>query len=231
MNDFIIHRALLDKNCIENSITSIEKCINKNMAFEIDLHILKDNEVIVFHDDNLLRMTGLDRYIRECTFNDIKLLYLNNSNEHIPTLDDVLKITKGKVLIDIELKFDNKRFLLEKRVIEKLQQYDGDIIISTFDYKAVNYLKKKTNYKIGLILPDKSSKEINVFEKIILEIFDFMRLCKPDYIICSLKDSTEKRIIKFRDKGNKIILWTIKNLFEYDLYKQYGDTYLVENII
>lgn len=231
MNKIIAHRALLDSSCTENTLSSIQKCISKNIAFEIDLHILKDNKIIVFHDDNLLRMTGLKKYVRNCSYDEIKLLTLKNSFEHIPTLDEVLNITRGKVLINIELKFDNKRFLLEDEVIKKLDGYNGEVIISSFDYKTINYINKKTKYKTALIIPDTTNKEINFLEKIVLHLLDFTKFCKPNYYACSLKQSTEKRIIKLRKKGNKIILWTIKNLFEYDQYKQNGDVYLVENII
>ena len=109
----IAHRGLYDEKIPENSMKAFEKAVSKNIPIEFDIHVLKDKNIVVFHDDNLYRMTGVDKKLIECTYEDIKNYKLKNTKETIPLLKDVLKMVNGKVLLDIELKSDHKLYDLE----------------------------------------------------------------------------------------------------------------------
>lgn len=122
--NLIAHRGMHSiKNGIpENSIKAFEKAIENSYIIELDVHILKDKSVIVFHDDNLKRMTGLNKDVRDVSYNEIKDLKLQNTNFNIPLLKDVLKLVDGKVPIIIELKTDVKCGSLEKETIKESMQ-------------------------------------------------------------------------------------------------------------
>lgn len=137
--NMIAHRGLHNKLIPENSLEAFKNCVERNIPFEFDVHILKDGTIIVFHDANLKRMTGIDKYLINCDYEEVSKLYLGNSKEKMPTLDEVLKLVDGKVSLDIEFKYDQKRYLLEKALIKKLKDYKGDFVLKSFDYKAVLY--------------------------------------------------------------------------------------------
>lgn len=61
--NLITHRGMHDiKNGIpENSLKAFEKAMKNNYIIELDLHILRDDTVVVFHDDNLQRITGINK--------------------------------------------------------------------------------------------------------------------------------------------------------------------------
>ena len=59
----IAHRGLHSEEVPENSLLSYEKAIEKNFPIEIDVRIIDDGTVIVFHDDTLGRMTDKDGYV------------------------------------------------------------------------------------------------------------------------------------------------------------------------
>ena len=48
----------------ENSMLAFKRAIENNLIIELDVHVLKDGTVVVFHDDNLKRMTGIDKDIK-----------------------------------------------------------------------------------------------------------------------------------------------------------------------
>ena len=99
---FIAHRGIHNNlNIPENSIKSFKRAISKNIPIELDIHLTSDDKLVVFHDDNLIRMTGLYKKIRKCTYDEISKLKLLNTNEVIPLLSDVLDLINGKVLLDI----------------------------------------------------------------------------------------------------------------------------------
>lgn len=58
--NIISHRGLHDNNKVpENSMVSFKRALRKKYIIELDVHLLKDNTVVVFHlDANLKRMTG-----------------------------------------------------------------------------------------------------------------------------------------------------------------------------
>lgn len=231
--NMIAHRGLHNKLIPENSLEAFKKCVERNISIEFDVHILKDGTLIVFHDDNLKRMTGIDKYLINCDYEEVSKLYLENSKEKIPTLDEVLKLVDGRVSLDIELKYDQKRYLLEKALIKRLKDYKGDFVLKSFDYKAVLYLKTHTNYKVGLLLYDtkKHKKETLWIERFILRHVNFLKLVKPDFVACELSMFPTCRIAKYRKKGHPVYIWTIRTKEELKTAKQYGDYYLVEKII
>ena len=109
----IAHRGVHnEKDIIENSLEAFKEAVNKNYIIELDVHFLKDGEVVVFHDDNIERMTGINKNLKDCTYDEIRNIKLLNKNTYIPKFSDVLKLVDGKVPILIELKNDNKVGLL-----------------------------------------------------------------------------------------------------------------------
>ncbi|MEG0022190.1 MAG: glycerophosphodiester phosphodiesterase family protein [Bacilli bacterium] len=227
------HRGCHNEKIPENSMSAFKECLKKGTPFEFDVHILKDGNVIVFHDDNLIRMTGKNKKINECTLEDLKHVYLLNSNEKIPLFKDVLNLVNGKVMLDIELKFDHKKYLLEDEVIKLLKDYKGDVILKSFDYKTVNYLKKNTNYKVGLLFPniDNPKYGYNKLKKFLIRNTNFNYIIKPDFIACQKTALNDKPIKKYKKSGKPVIVWTIKSKEELKKYKDGADSYILENII
>ena len=218
--NIITNRLIHNKYIPANSMKAFSLALKKNIPIEFDVHILKDKNIVVFHDDNLKRMTNKDKFIKECTYEEIKDLKLKNTNEKIPLLKDVLKLVDGKVLLDIELKMDVTDHSLEDGLIEILKDYNGKVILKSFDYRKVKYLKKHTNYKIGLLI-----KRMSGFKDFIIRNINFNIMIKPDFLACN-KNMLDCKSVKTFKKD--IYIWTIKNKDELKIYK--SDYYISENI-
>ena len=132
----------------------------------------------------------------------------------------MLKLVDGKVLLDIELKMDVTDHSLEDGLIEILKDYNGEVILKSFDYRKVKYLKKHTNYKIGLLI-----KRMSGFKDFIIRNINFNILIKPDFLACN-KNMLDCKSVKTFKKD--IYIWTIKNKDELKIYK--SDYYITENI-
>ena len=218
--NIIAHRGIHNEAIPENSMKAFSLALKKNIPIEFDVHILKDKNIVVFHDDNLKRMTNKNKFIKECTYEEIKDLKLKNTDEKIPLLKDVLKLVDGKVLLDIELKMDVTDHSLEDGLIEILKDYNGEVILKSFDYRKVKYLKKHTNYKIGLLI-----KRMSGFKDFIIRNINFNIIIKPDFLACN-KNMLDCKSVKTFKKD--IYIWTIKNKDELKIYK--SDYYISENI-
>ncbi len=212
-NLHIAHRGLHNNEIPENSIKSFIEALNKNMAIELDIRLLKDKNIVVFHDENLKRMTGINKKIENCTYEDIKNIYLKETTEKIPLLKDVLELINNKVLLIIELK--NKKVGLEKEVIKILDNYEN-FCIQSFNLKTLYYFKViRPKYIIGLLVSSKRKTKTKYF-------------IKTDFISHSLKGIDNKYIKRKKSKNIPIFVWTIRNNEELLLAQKYGDSFIAE---
>ena len=102
----IAHRGLHNVKAPENSLAAFRLAIEHGNVIELDVHMLADGKIVVFHDDNLKRMTGVDAVIKDKTFAELSKLWLKKSSQKIPLLTEVLDLVDGKVPIIIEIKYD-----------------------------------------------------------------------------------------------------------------------------
>jgi glycerophosphoryl diester phosphodiesterase len=130
----IAHRGLWNESAPENSIAAYERAIADNYPIEIDVQMLADGEMVVFHDRSGKRMTGHNSVISEMCRDDIMKLCLCGTQHTIPFLRDVLKCVDGRVPILIEMKghgCDKKLFMHNLKKV--LREYRGVLALSSFD--------------------------------------------------------------------------------------------------
>ncbi|MBR3362908.1 MAG: glycerophosphodiester phosphodiesterase [Bacilli bacterium] len=224
-SNLIAHRGLHNKDIPENSIKAFKNAIKYNYIIELDVHLLKDNTIIVFHDDNTKRMTGINKVLKNSTYDEIKDLKLKNTNQKIPTLEETLKTINEKVPVIIELKYDQKTGLLEKELVKILDNYKGKFCIKSFNPLSIRWFKKhRPNYIRGLLI---NYKKKNLFDKINLNKLTRF-LCKPDFISCSYKLHNNKTIKKYMKK-KPVLAWTIKNNENFSLYKDKFYNLIIDN--
>lgn len=229
--NLIAHRGMHNINLgiPENSTIAFKKAIANNFIIELDLHILKDNKIVVFHDDNLERMTGLNKLLKECTYEEIKNLKLKNTNNFIPLFSEVLELVNGQVPIIIELKYDTKCGILEKATMELLKEYKGLYAIKSFNPLSVYWFKKNYPEVVrGQLSSNFKNEKWNIFKKFIMKSMIFNIISKPDFISYDVKALPNKKIEKIRK--NKLILgWTIRDNKAFEEKKNYCDNFICEN--
>ncbi|MBQ7798464.1 MAG: hypothetical protein IJ371_05015 [Clostridia bacterium] len=116
----------------ENSMPAFQKSMDLNLSIELDIHLTKDGQIVVFHDDNLKRMTGNNEFIKFLTYDQIKQYKLNNTDYHIPLLKEVFELVKGKVPILIEIKTNNNMKKLVPQLKKEIDNYKGKVFIQSF---------------------------------------------------------------------------------------------------
>lgn len=208
----IAHRGLHDANIPENSMAAFRKCIDNKIPIELDVHLLKDGHLAVFHDDNLKRMTGIDRDIHDMTKEDLNSIRLLGTEETIPMLEDVLKVVSGKVILDIEVKtLRGSSLEVCKRVAEALDDYSGPFFVKSFNPFYVAWFRFfRPNYQRGLLVSKLRSAKMSRIVKFLLYHMTFNFLCAPDFLALSKDDFSKKRIEKLRKKY-PILLWVVRN--------------------
>ena len=228
----IAHRGVHnEKDIIENSLEAFKEAVNKNYIIELDVHFLKDGEVVVFHDDNIERMTGINKNLKDCTYDEIRNIKLLNKNTYIPKFSDVLKLVDGKVPILIELKNDNKVGLLESSLVQILKKYNGKYAVQSFNPLSIRWFKNNyPNIIRGQLVCKFKNKKMDNIKKFILKTMFFNIITNPDFISHSVDDLSYKEVNKI--KKNKFILgWTVRNKERYDELIKYYDNLICEKFI
>ena len=225
-HNIIAHRGIHTKYP-ENSIKAFKEALKYNYIIEFDVHLLKDNTIVVFHDDNLRRMTGKNKKLNECTYEDIKNIKLLNTNNYIPKLEDVLELINGKVPIIVETKYDRSPGLLEQELVKRLDNYNGQFCVKSFSPLSIRWFRKnRPSYIRGLLI---GMKRKTFFDKLIhTRLITFFT--KQDFISCNYRLCNNKNIIRHKKK-RPVIAWTIRNNQNYLKYKDKFDSLIVDVVI
>ena len=138
------HRGYHDKPVIpENSLPAFRRAIERGFGAELDVHLLKDGTLAVFHDSDLRRCANVEGEIEDLTLDELKQLRLEGTDEQIPTFDEVLALFEHATPLIIELKTARGNHkALAKAVCERLDSYQGEFCIESFDPFALIDVKK-----------------------------------------------------------------------------------------
>ena len=137
------HRGLhsKDKTVPENSIKAFDLAASAGYGMELDVQLSRDGQVVVFHDDDLKRVCGVDSRVDEMTYAELRALNLCKTEEKIPLFVDVLATVAGRTPIIVELKTGKRNRELCKKTYEILRCYDGDVCIESFDPTIVGWFR------------------------------------------------------------------------------------------
>lgn len=136
------HRGLHDRlrGIPENSLAAFQEAAAHGFGAELDVHLTKDGRLVVIHDENIKRMTGVDANVCDLTGAELEQFTLIRTPEPIPYFEEVLPIFEhaGLPLI-IELKTVNGNYkALAKAVLDVLADYpELDYCIESFDPLAL----------------------------------------------------------------------------------------------
>jgi glycerophosphoryl diester phosphodiesterase len=175
-------------------------------------------------------MTGINKDLKDCTYEEIASLKLKNTDNYIPLFKDVLKIVNGKVPLLIELKSDNRVGRLEKEVMKELKNYKGKYAIQSFHPLTLLYLKKHYPDIIrGQLSCNFNNEKINPILKYLLKNMFFNFITKPDFVSYGIDSIPNKNVERFRKK-HLVLGWTIKTKADIEKAKKYCDNYIFENV-
>lgn len=223
---YIAHRGIHNDKIVENTLKAFYLAINYGVPIEFDINILKDGNIVVYHDKNLKRLMGVDRKLSSYSYDELKELFFPNSNSYIPLFSDALKQVDGKVLLVIEIK--NTEICSYQKYCEKivsiLENYSGNVVIKSFDIRIVYWFLKNTNYITGLLMI-KRKKSLYDF---IINKGVTLSILKPDFISVDYHIVDSKLVRNFR-QTKPVLVWTISNKQILKEVKDKADSFLVDN--
>lgn len=220
------HRGIFNnKDVPENSLKAFEKALYYHIPIELDIQLTIDNILVVFHDFNLKRMTGSNKLLQDCSYSELNKLFLLNTKEKIPTLQEVLNLVQGKVLLNIEIK-NTKRIKDTCNILMKELKNYSPFVLQSFHPGIVHFIKNNyPNTIVGYLIGDKKTYS-NSFYFSFLSHPLILNYCKPDFLSVSKELRKKKCFKKWKEKYS-IYLWTIKKREE---LRDDNISYICENL-
>lgn len=207
----VAHRGLHNEEYTENGMKAFKNAIDHNVAIELDVHLTKDNQLIVCHDADLKRTTGKVGIIEELTVEQIKGHYKLLDGGEIPTLQEVLDLVDEQVPILVELKTwkkNNKPLALRAREELKRIKDKKNIVVIAFDPRALLYFGKRGFMRSLLIA--KSDYYTWPF-RIFFESIDIEQVCLED-----------KKVRRYQ-RNHAVNTWTIETKEQFEKALPYVD--------
>ncbi len=131
---FFAHRGMHGPGRPENSIAAIEAAADLGWGVELDVRVLADGTVVVFHDDDFHRMTGVAGAVANATYLRASRLRLKGFGFHtIPKLSTILSLIRGRAPLYVELKpAASPAGALADAVAPLLTRYRGPVLAASF---------------------------------------------------------------------------------------------------
>jgi len=191
----------------ENTLASFKKAMEIGADYsELDVHLTKDGEVILLHDDTLDRTTNGKNGVWEYTLEEVKKLDAGSwfspefAGEPIPTLKEVIEAVKGKMKLNIEIKVSGHDPDIAEKVVDivRSENFGNDCMITSFDSASVLKVKQiAPELTTGFIFSTDYPQ--SVFNG------------NWEVLSCNKKVVDEEFLKKARKAGKKVQVWTVND--------------------
>lgn len=194
----------------ENTMAAVEAAV-KEMAdwVEIDVQETADGVVVVCHDTSLQRVAGVKKNVKDMTFQELRSLDVGSwfseefAGERIPSLEEIMEYAKGRLKLNIEIKYSGMGSLLPEKVGELVEAYEMEdqCIVSCTNLNYLRRVKRATpRVKTGYIIPA-------AFGNYYMD---------SDVDVISIRSGfvTEKLVTAAHEAGKSIHAWTVNEKME-----------------
>jgi glycerophosphoryl diester phosphodiesterase len=190
----------------ENTIAAFTRAIQDGAdQVELDVQETADGEVVVIHDSDLMKIAGVDLRIWDATLEQIGEIDIGSHfsvefrDQRIPRLADALQLCKGKVTVNIELKYYGHDKQLEQRVAEIVEAagMESQIVAMSLEYEAVQKMKQlRPKWTVGLLTAT--------------AIGDVTKL-DADFLAVSSSMASRQFIRRARGRRKPVYVWTVND--------------------
>ncbi|MDB4653936.1 glycerophosphodiester phosphodiesterase [bacterium] len=203
--EIIAHRGA-SADAPENTLAAMRQAIDYGTDWvEIDVQETSDDQVVVFHDSDFMKLANVDLKIWDATMADLESIDIGSHKdpafhaERVPTLAELLTVCKGKTKVVIELKYYGHDKDLEQRVLNIVNGHDmsSDVMYMSLNINAVNKIKQlDPNCRAGLLLSVLGGK---------------IQDTKADFLAVNAMFVNRSFIQRAHASGKEVYVWTIND--------------------
>jgi glycerophosphoryl diester phosphodiesterase len=226
----IAHRGLHSKSkgIIENTSRAFEVAIKGDYAIECDVQLTADGEAIVFHDDDLDRLTQAKGPVKALTTRALQMVKLKETSDRMQTLAELLEQVDGRATLVIELKslWDGDD-ALAKRALEVLEGYDGPYGLMSFDTEVIACLRELSPRTVRGIVADRTTdpsyNALPLAKRFSMRTFAHLAETQPHFVSYNWRELPFEPVTEIRNAGHPVITWTLRSKEEASQALRYCD--------
>jgi glycerophosphoryl diester phosphodiesterase len=191
----------------ENTLSALRQAITEGADYaEIDVQTTADGVVVLLHDADLMRVASVKRRLRDINFHELSGIDVGSwfapefSSERIPTLQEAIDLARGRIKLNIELKFTWPDPTLTEKVgdIVRRNGFISECVVSSLNFQALTEVKQAfPELKTGFI---------------VLQAVGKLSRMGADFLSISAARATPRLVRAVHSRGEKVHVWTVNDL-------------------
>ena len=190
----------------ENTLSALRQAIAEGADYaEIDVQTSADGVVVLFHDADLMRAASVNRRLRDINYRELKDIDVGSwfapefSSERIPTLQEAIDLARGRIKLNIELKFTWPDPALTQKVANIIRRngFAADCVVSSLNFQALTEIKQ--------LLP----KLVTGF--IVFKIAGDLSRMEADFMSINAARATSRMVRRLHRSGRAVHVWTVND--------------------
>jgi glycerophosphoryl diester phosphodiesterase len=228
----VAHRGLWSEGgAPENSLAAFQAACAAGYGIELDVQLSADGEAMVFHDEDLARMTGASGRISDRTAADLSQLRLKGTDERIPTLLETLALVGRRALVLAELKTKAGQVgPLEQRVHEIIMDHAGPVAVIGFNpYSHAWFADRFPGVLRGLdSYAYRDAKGLSPEQRAAFAALEHVAIARPHFLALGLDMLPSEAAARHRAGGLPVVAWTVRSPAERDAVGAVCDNIIFE---
>jgi len=190
----------------ENTLAAVRAAIESGAQWvEIDVQETADGEIVVVHDSDLKKIGGSPLVVRRSTAAELREVDIGSwfdprfADERIPTLREVLELCRGRIGVNIELKYYGGERRLEERVAEIVDETGmaGSVVAMSLSLPGIRRMGElRPEWKTGLL------SSVAVGNLAGLDV---------DFLALNARAATRPLIRSLHRQGKEVMAWTVND--------------------
>jgi glycerophosphoryl diester phosphodiesterase len=222
----LAHRGLHGRGRVENSRAAFRAAIAKGHGIELDVQASGDGHAMVFHDEELDRLTKETGPVAERTAAELQKIHLLGTDETIPTLSDILELVASQVPLLIEIKAPDRHVSqLCLAVFRALEGYRGPVGVMSFNPEVARWFSRHApRITRGLVVTESDKGRLRGW---IERRFALWR-ARPDFLAYDVRDFPSRFARSARRRGVPVFTWTVRNAKQAKIGRTNADQIIYE---
>ncbi len=215
----------------ENSLGAFQAACAAGYGVELDVQLSADGEAMVFHDDDLKRMTGVEGRVGDHTAADLGQMRLAGTEERIPTLVEAMVEIGHRAMVHVELKTPYGRVgPLEQRVHEVIIDHSGPVALIGFNpYSHAWFAERFPGVLRGLnSYSYRGAAHMEPDQRHAFANLEQVSIARPHFLALGLDMLPNEKARKLRAKGMPVVAWTVRDPGQWDTLRVDCDNMIFE---
>ena len=191
----------------ENTLSALRQAIAEGADYaEIDVQTTADGVVVLLHDADLMRVASVNRRLRDIDYRELKDIDVGSwfapefSSERIPTLQETIDVARGRIKLNIELKYTWPDPTLTEKVANIIRQngFSSDCVVSSLNFQALTEIKQA--------FPELTTGFI------VFKVAGNLSRMEADFLSISAARATPRLVRQLHRRGRAVHVWTVNDL-------------------